>query len=512
MIDQSVNGKLRILQRRVGKCFTQGIMVLILVFLLPLVSSVVAQPIITVNHHTIPDNPSTGEFILSIDLSNTGGDARNLKLHIFEGEKDLAIMSGKKEVSSIFLTLGDLSTGSTAAQVKLKAEEPGFYELHAKISYVYGDYAFEGSVNKVIAVKVLDGPEFSISGELSIEPATTENFEIEIMNSGGKARNVGISLSTPDDIVSNLGKIVFDEWDSGEKKTISFTLTVDSSAEAGVYELDIVIEYSNEFGEKSSETIPVAIKVIGIPKLSISGTSTTPDRILPENEFSISIIVENSGTDVARNTEIELSFPDYFEGERIKFLGVIERDSSKTAKFNLKALNTTPADNHEFSIKLDYNDIRGKEYSSEYEIPVFVSSPGKISLDIAGVFTSPGIPASGENYKLSLQIENSGSQDAKAVSVKLLLPEDFEGRDTYFIGTLESGDSATASFDLKADKSGNYNLNVLIRYMDSKFEQHEIKRSFTQYISQKNYSAQIAVAIASLIIIGFFGYRMFRKK
>jgi hypothetical protein len=367
-------------------------------------------------------------------------------------------------------------------------------------------------VNKVIAVKVLDGPEFSISGELSIEPATTENFEIEIMNSGGKARNVGISLSTPDDIVSNLGKIVFDEWDSGEKKTISFTLTVDSSAEAGVYELDIVIEYSNEFGEKSSETIPVAIKVIGIPKLSISGTSTTPDRILPENEFSISIIVENSGTDVARNTEIELSFPDYFEGERIKFLGVIERDSSKTAKFNLKALNTTPADNHEFSIKQDYNDIRGKEYSSEYEIPVFVSSPGKISLDIAGVFTSPGIPASGENYKLSLQIENSGSQDAKAVSVKLLLPEDFEGRDTYFIGTLESGDSATASFDLKADKSGNYNLNVLIRYMDSKFEQHEIKRSFTQYISQKNYSAQIAVAIASLIIIGFFGYRMFRKK
>jgi len=268
------------------------------------IASANAQPIITVNHHTIPENPSAGEFVLSIDLSNTGSDARNLKLHIFEDESNLAILSGKKEVSSIFLTLGDLSTGSTAAQIKLKAKKSGFYELQIKISYVYGDYAFEGTVNKVIVVKVLDEPEFSVSGELNIEPATTQNYKINILNSGGKARDVGISLNTPDNIVSDAGKIVFDEWGSNEKKTISFALTAGSSAKTGVYELDIVIEYSNEFGEKSSETIPVAINVLGMPRLSISSTSTTPDRILPENEFSISITVENSGTDVAKNTKI----------------------------------------------------------------------------------------------------------------------------------------------------------------------------------------------------------------
>ena len=144
--------------------------------------------------------------------------------------------------------------------------------------------------------------------------------------------------------------------------------------------------------------------------------------------------------------------------------------------------------------------------------PIFISSLGKISLDIAGVFTSPDVPVSGENYKLSIQIENSGTQDAKAVSVKLLLPEDFEGRDTYFIGTLESGDSATASFNLRAGASGNYNLDVLVKYMDTKFEQHEVERSFTQYVSGKSYSGQIAGLIAILIVIGYIGYRMFWKK
>jgi len=253
------------------------------------------------------------------------------------------------------------------------------------------------------------------------------------------------------------------------------------------------------------------LRVIGSPKLVISKIYTSPERVFPEDEFSLNIILENSGTDDAKNTNLIIELPDYFEGEKTKFSGTIERGSSKTVTFNLKAGNETPVGEHSFPLKVKFEDLEGVAHKAEYEVPVYISSLGKISLDIAGVYTSPDVPVSGENYKLSVQIENSGNQNAKAVSIQLVLPPDFEGKDTHFIGSLESGDSATASFNLKAGSQGNHNIKVVIKYMDSKFEQHEVSRSITHYVSSKSYSGEIAGSLVVLAVILILVYK-FRKK
>jgi len=462
-----------------------------------------AQPVITVNHHTIPDSPSPGDFILSIDLVNSGSDAKNVKLHIFENEEALSILSDGKEVSSVYLTLGDLSSSSTSAQVKLKAEKSGIFQLGVKINYIYADYLYEGSVNRIIVIKVTDEPEFSVSGELSLKPAEKARYCIEILNTGGKATDVSLSLDTPENVVTNVGRVVFDEWNSGEKKNFEFSLTADDSVLTGVYKLNLIIEYKNEFGEQRSEIIPIALKIAGTPEIVISNFQTIPERVYPENEFSILFEVENSGTDDAKNVTVELETSDYFEGEKTKFLGSVERGELKQLSFNLKAKNNTPYGDSLFILRFSYSDNAGNKFSSEYKLPVYVSSPGKISLDIAGIYTSPEIPVEGGNYKLSIQIENSGSEDAKAVSIQLLLPSDFEGKDSYFIGSLESGDSATASFNLKAGSAGNHNIKAVIRYMDSRFEKHEITKSFTQYISGRSYTLEITGVLITLLVIIF---------
>ncbi|HID42233.1 MAG TPA: hypothetical protein EYP30_00390, partial [Archaeoglobaceae archaeon] len=301
------------------------------------------------------------------------------------------------------------------------------------------------------------------------------------------------------------------EWNSGEKKSIDLSLAADDSVKTGVYNIYLKFNYSNKFGERSSETVPVALRVIGSPKLVISKIYTSPERVFPEDEFSLNIILENSGTDDAKNTNLIIELPDYFEGEKTKFSGTIERGSSKTVTFNLKAGNETPVGEHSFPLKVKFEDLEGVAHKAEYEVPVYISSLGKISLDIAGVYTSPDVPVSGENYKLSVQIENSGNQNAKAVSIQLVLPPDFEGKDTHFIGSLESGDSATASFNLKAGSQGNHNIKVVIKYMDSKFEQHEVSRSITHYVSSKSYSGEIAGSLVVLAVILILVYK-FRKK
>lgn len=477
------------------------------------VAGVSAQPIITVSQHTVPENPGTGDFILSVDLQNTGGSARNVKLFLYENEDSLSILSGGEEVSSVFLTLGDLSTGSSSAQLKMRAEKAGIYEIKAKINYEYGEYLYEASINRIIALKVIDEPQFSISEELSIEPSATEDYSIKILNNGGRAKDVSISMNTPEKTVSNLGKVVFNNWESNKQKELTFSLTADESVSTGVYEMELHISYSNEFGESHSETISIPLRVKGAPQLIISEVATSPDRVFPEDEFSLNMEIENSGTSNAKNTRVSLKVPETFEGERIKFLGAVNRDSTKTAKFNLKAKNQTTIGDHTFTLDMSYEDESGKTYSSTNDFPVFVSSPGKISLDIAGIFTSPDTPTEGDNYKLSLQVENSGNQDAKAVSLTLNLPTDFKGRDSYFIGSLESGDSATASFDLTAGSSGKHDIEVDIKYMDTTFEQHKVTKSFSQYIEEKSYLGQIAAVLILLIVVAFVGYRYkWRKK
>lgn len=484
--------------------------ILILSFL---AAGVSGQPIITVDHHTVPENPGTGDFILSVDLQNAGGNAKNVKLFLYEKEDDLSILSGGKEVSSIILSLGDLATGSSSAQLKMRAEKAGIYEIKARIDYDYGEYLYKASINRVIALKVIDEPQFSVSKELTIAPSGTEDYSIKVLNGGGRAKDVSISMSTPEKIVSNLGKVVFDSWESNKQKELAFSLTADKSVSTGVYQLDLQLSYRNEFGEPQSETIPIPLKVKGTPQLIISEVATTPDRVFPEDEFTLNVGIENSGTSNAENTRLSLNIPQNFEGEGTKFLGTVNRDSTKTAKFNLKAQNKTSIGDHTFILDMSYEDESGKTYSSTKDFPVFVSSPGRISLDIAGVFTSPDTPTAGENYKLSLQVENSGNQDAKAVSLALKLPPDFKGRSSYFIGSLESGDSATASFDLTAGSSGDHHIEVDINYMDTTFEQHTVTRSFSQYIAEKSYLGQIAAVLVVLIVVAFVGYKYkWRKK
>ncbi|RLI73904.1 hypothetical protein DRO97_06650, partial [Archaeoglobales archaeon] len=134
-----------------------------------------------------------------------------------------------------------------------------------------------------------------------------------------------------------------------------------------------------------------------------------------------------------------------------------------------------------------------------------------INLDIAGVYTSPQTIVSGEAFKLSLQIENSGKQDAKAVSVQLLLPKGFEGRDSYFIGSLESGDSATATFELRAGNSGKQDVRAIIYYMDSKFEKYGVTKELTLYVFPRSYSEVYAI-VAFLIALVIFYYWNRRRK
>ncbi len=99
--------------------------------MLTLIAITSAQPVVMLNYHTNPSQPSPGYLVISIDITNSGDVAKGLELTVYEEEDGFYLIDPRYgKSSSIHLRIGDLTTGSTSAQLKAFAEKSGVYSLH----------------------------------------------------------------------------------------------------------------------------------------------------------------------------------------------------------------------------------------------------------------------------------------------------------------------------------------------------------------------------------------------
>ncbi|MBO8180013.1 MAG: hypothetical protein H0Z19_05960 [Archaeoglobus sp.] len=272
---------------------------------------------------------------------------------------------------------------------------------------------------------------------------------------------------------------------------MSLQISVDDNAVKGTYTADLVVKYKTEFGYQGEARIPVMVEVLAEPQLDLE-VKTIPDKIYANSDFTMNVAVTAKNSDL-KDAVVQLQLPDGFEGKNKEILGDLEAGETASINFSLKS----PKESGSYELVLSFT---GSGFSRDYSIPVYVSDYGTISIDLAGVYTSPQRIVDGNAFKLSLQIENSGEQDVKGVAVKLKLPEGLEG-DSYFIGSLESGDSATATFELKASKAGNHEITAEISYLDMRFEKHTVEREFTIYVFSGEFE-WAAFAVIVLVILG----------
>jgi|Deesub1362B_J571_1020462.scaffolds.fasta_scaffold00277_9 hypothetical protein len=473
---------------------------LILLGILLLICPSKALPL-NISYQTIPENPTVGDFVLRLYVQNAGTDITKVDMYISESEKDLSIVDGKSEVSQKYINLGKVPQGTAIAELKLRAKNSGLYELKVEIK---GDLS--EVIRNSIVIRVVERPSFTVQSNITLMPSSSKDVVVKVKNNGGTAKDVSISVQTPKGFSVDKAKQFYSEWMEKDEKVISFTMKADKDLEKGLYELNLQITFYDEFGNSYSESIPIPVQVLGEPELSISIDRVDPERIYPDSEFTMHFSLENTGYDTAKNLKVFLKHPEGFDGEGEKILGNLRKGESRKISFAMKSGSSYGS--FPFEIIVKYN---GKEIKKSFNL--FVSERGRVSIDLAGVYTSPQTVYSGDTFKLSLQLENSGKQSAKAVSVKLILPEGIEGRNSYFIGTLESGDSATASFDLIANKNGEMTMKAIITYMDEKFDKYEEEKEFSIYVFQKgNPEILIGFGVLIALTIVYFVKRRMSKK
>ncbi len=486
-----------------------GLLLIMTLFLTAPASPVLAQSSLSLDYSTLPETPSPGDvFVLQISIANTGYGIKDAKLTVQEGEKSLTIVSDGREVSYVTINLGEV-TGTALTSVKLRADEEGIYQLRVRLSYSYGT----DSLEEVIPVIVVDKPSMAVENitQPVIEPGGSGRFVFEVRNGGGVAKNVEIVLEAPEGFVAETSRMNFDRWGGGEVKSLIFNLSASKEVSVGVYPARLIFSFTDRLGNTYREETQFAIIVRGSAEISFSGFKTSPERIYPDDDFVLSLTLENTGKDEAKNVLLILSYPNEFSGERKAFLGTLKRGEKASVNFKLKAGREAESGSYPFRLTVKYVD--GKEMKERsFDFSLFIDELGSINLEISGLYFSPRKVTPSSDFTLSLQIENSGKQDARAVAVKLILPEGFEGKNQYFIGTLENGDSATSTFDLMApENAGEYTVKAVITYMDSKLEKYSVEKEFVIYVFPGEGSTAGIIAPVVLILIVIGGYLWRRK-
>ena len=230
------------------------------------------------------------------------------------------------------------------------------------------------------------------------------------------------------------------------------------------------------------------------PELFISACTVSPDVIGGEEEFAVTVTIDNIGAIRARS--VRLSYGSEAAGivpvetNSAMHLPNIASGESETASFRLRTTKDVLAGEQPFYITLDYVDLYGGVYSGTRTFLAHVTQPAEMSCDSVSL---PREVTAGETISLPANVFNIGKSTLRNVSVNLtgaglyptssvFLGDIQPGQAGYgemkvFIGMLSMTEGYTESY---GRTTGTY----VISYTDDAGEIHTVEQQISTEIKQ----------------------------
>lgn len=230
------------------------------------------------------------------------------------------------------------------------------------------------------------------------------------------------------------------------------------------------------------------------PELFISACTVSPDVIGGEEEFTVTVTIDNIGAIRARS--VRLSYGSEAAGivpvetNSAMHLPNIASGESDTASFRLRTTKDVLAGEQPFYITLDYVDLYGGVYSGTRTFLAHVTQPAEMSYDSVSM---PREVTAGETISLPANVFNIGKSTLRNVSVNLtgaglyptssvFLGDIQPGQAGYgemkvFIGMLSMTEGYTESY---GRTTGTY----VISYTDDAGEIHTVEQQISTEIKQ----------------------------
>lgn len=264
-----------------------------------------------------------------------------------------------------------------------------------------------------------------------------------------------------------------DDWTIGalavdESKSNTFRIEIDEDALDQDYDIEFEIKDEDDSYE---DEIEIAVDS-NIPELIIGDVSAIPTIISPDLEdIKLTLMVENIGGGDANFVRASIELPGGFTSSSsfsdTANLGTIAESDNKEAIFYIDTEERLPAEEHEGTLVLQYEDPNDNSQVERltFNLPV----KGRPQFIITDTDTTPNTLEAGSPGEMILTIQNIGEEEGEETSVRVFEDADnpFEFNEkTQRIGSLEPGESGSAvfSFDVEGDANDrSYFVRVQVR-------------------------------------------------
>ena len=418
--------------------------------------------------------------------------ARSVQMNVREGRIDAPI-----DVKTGTVTTGSIGPGG-AAQFSFDLEigdaEPGTYTVPVEITYRHAraviydetptgpaeiEYVWmDRERTAELKIRIEERAEFDVvsEGTNQLFAGDTGSLSFTIKNTGSQtAANASVRLSSgasglffgsPSTPAAETGVFVR-SLDPGETRRVSVQVGATEDVTPGEYPVDAVVSYrdENDIGQRS-DTLTAGVTVRAERTFAMDGIETSNFRV-DESEARITGEITNTGPAPARNVVVRMRDHGTVtptNGESA--VGTLGPGESAEVSFTTAIASDAEPGSNSFAFDVEYENADGDVLTAANPIrKTAVVEPERDRFEVSNVSTTV---TPGGTAQLSADVRYVGDEPISAVNARLFTSDPLSTSDDgAFLGAMEPGDTATATFRISATSDAlpkQYASSIEVRY------------------------------------------------
>ena len=344
---------------------------------------------------------------------------------------------------------------------------------------------------------------------INLTAGEKKTVSLKVINTGGApAYNIliqavpdsGAPIST--EIIDNKSEIAV--ISAVGKRDIKLNLVADDDAKAGNYNINLKYFFTNDFETNfegsDSFSVTVKNKIFG-PEINLSEIKNDKTDIMPGTQFSLSMDVENSSSQNAKDIKINL---DGLKNDEINlanstaetYFSEFRAGSKKKLSFDFIASSKIKIGSYPITFKISYKsdkDSEEKTYEKSfiYHVKVGGNEKQKALLELTDIVAPVKNINVGEKANIYLKLKNIGPTDIKNIKVTAItdtdgavVPRSSNVIMTPILKKDESKDLLFSFAPTNKSKTQNYAIKFQVEYENGNFNEEKAEiETFEQYSS-----------------------------
>lgn len=347
-------------------------------------------------------------------------------------------------------------------------------------------------------------PIFSIEkGQIpSGDAGKIMTLSFNLKNTGYQAKNVVITpileAGSPFTINELTASQTIPTINRNSTHNVQIKLSIAAGALPGNYPIKLEIKYTNVYGYPGeySETLYVRVSSKSTPpKLVVNKVTISPEVIYPGEEAKINILVQNRGSNEARDIKVALeglSNEGFYipSATNVRHMNRMAGNGVSSVTYHIRANENIRIGSHELTISFSYKDSQNKTMEEVQNIYLNVVEERKSGSNI--VIENLDYPSHGvmpkEDFELKFDLINTGEMDASNIVVKAessdpaLVPKSTSIKKIDHIKPNERKGLSFLFSPREEAETRNYPINITIEYEDELNKGSENKYILTQYV------------------------------